>query len=322
MPTTHSPWVIVLAGGSGSRLQTLTTDGDGISVPKQYCSLRGGRSLLLETIGRALQLAPRARIVVVVAAEHQRWWRQQLTGSAPDNILVQPRNCGTAAGLLLAIASIRARDRQARIVVLPSDHYIEHNATVLTTLARGLQQVRVEPTRIVLLGITPDSPDTEYGWIVPGPRYGAVHTVEKFVEKPPLDEAETLLAQGALWHSFLCVADATALWSLCHARHPLLTTPLLDAFELPAGPRTKALARAYDMLPNVDFARHVLPGVESHLGLLPVPPCGWTDLGTPARVAECIRRIEQTPGCKPPRPQWFPTVDLQRALHLYTALTA
>lgn len=314
MHSTHNPWVIILAGGSGARLSSLTTNADGVVVPKQYCSLRGGRSLLLDTIGRALQLAPRSRIVVVVLAEHEIWWRQQLTGSSTENILVQPQNRGTAAGLLLALASIRARDLHARVVMMPSDHCIDQPAVMTATLQRALQQVQLDPSRVVLLGITPDNPDTGYGWIVPGTPRGQAHLVDSFVEKPPLKQAEALLAQGALWHSFLCAADATMLWNLCHARQPLLTTTLLDAFELPEPRRRAELERAYALLPSVDFARDILPGAEDRLLLLPVPPCGWTDLGTPQRLAECLRRIEHRAVGKPPRTPWFAGVDLATAM--------
>jgi mannose-1-phosphate guanylyltransferase len=54
-----------------------------------------------------------------------------------------------------------------------------------------------------------------------------------------------------------------------------------------------ATSELYGRLPELDFSRHVLEGAEQSLRVLPVPPCGWSDLGTPKRVAEALRRIER-----------------------------
>ena len=59
-------WAIVLAAGDGTRLRDLTTR-DGVSTPKQFCSLAGGRSLLGDALARAARVVPRKRVVVVVA---------------------------------------------------------------------------------------------------------------------------------------------------------------------------------------------------------------------------------------------------------------
>lgn len=311
--SSHSPWVIVLAGGSGSRLAAITTAADGTVVPKQYCSLRGGRSLLLEAIGRALQLVPRNRIVVVVAAEHERWWRPQLTGHAAENLLVQPGNCGTATGLLLAVASIRARDLHARIVVMPSDHHVERPAVLTAALRVALHHVEQDPQRLLLLGIRPEAPDTGYGYVVPGERHGRLYEVEQFVEKPELRHAESLLQRGALWHSFLIVADATVLWNLGRARQPRVTTMLLDTFELPEPERSAALRAAYATLPLVDFARDVLTGAEQRLMLLPVPRCGWTDLGTPQRLQLVLHKLGPGPERPAAHAGTFAALDLAAA---------
>lgn len=311
-------WVVVLAGGAGTRLQGLTTHGDGTAVPKQYCSLRGGPSLLLDTVARARELAPVERVVAVVAAEHEQWWRPQLTsrralGLPARNVLLQPQNRGTAAGLLFAVAAIAARDETARVAVLPSDHFIERPAVLRATMRRALQSCAFEPRRLFLLGITPDAPETEYGWIVPGARAPGGYAVVHFVEKPPIDEAEALLAAGAVWHSFLLAADVRALWRLGERVCPEVTRALARVMASPPDRRAVELARAYGTLPVRDFARDLLPGNERDLTLLRVPPCGWTDLGTPRRLVDCIAALERG-GAAAPATE-FDTVDLARSVH-------
>ncbi|HEX5050681.1 MAG TPA: sugar phosphate nucleotidyltransferase [Planctomycetota bacterium] len=309
------PWVLVLAAGSGTRLSELTRADDGTVVPKQFCSLRGGRSLLLDTIDRALRLAPRERVVVVVAAEHERWWGPQLTCLDADNIVVQPGNRGTTAGLLLPLARILERDPGAVIAVLPSDHHVDEPAVLTQAMQRALVAVRQDPQHLVLLGIAPDAPDTGYGWIVPGSCTAAgMSSVSAFVEKPPLARANALLQAGALWNSFLFAASGATLWRLC-ARFARPTATAIGAASLrPAGEREIALDAVYRGLPTIDFSRTVLGACASLLRVLMVPECGWTDLGTPSRAAHCIARIEERCPQLPARAAWFDTVDLATAL--------
>jgi hypothetical protein len=69
-----SAWSVILAGGNGSRLQSLTHNAQGIVVPKQFRSLKGGPCLLDDALRRASAVAPSPRVCTVVAAQHRRWW--------------------------------------------------------------------------------------------------------------------------------------------------------------------------------------------------------------------------------------------------------
>lgn len=307
-------WVLVLAAGSGTRLGALTVGDDGVVVPKQYCSLRGGRSLLLDTLDRALQLAPAERVVVVVAAEHERWWRHQLACLPVQNIVVQPHNRGTTAGILLPLARILRRDPAARIAVLPSDHHVEQPAVLTDCMRAALQHVADDPGRLVLLGIAPDAADSEYGWIVPGPDDGALQHVAAFVEKPPPARAAALWQGGAVWNSFLFAAHGASLWRLCSRHAPETAAAIEAAARLEPGAREVALAGVYQALPTIDFSAIVLGRSAGELRLLRVPACGWTDLGTPPRVASCLEQLERRRRGAPLRSPWFATVDLARVV--------
>src|SRR5262245_21708438 len=160
-------WSIVLAGGEGRRLRALTTLRSGVTVPKQFCSLAGGPSLLTDTLKRAQNIGSRERTLVVVSEHHRAFWHEQLRGLPVENVIVQPEGRGTAPGIYLPLLSIVARDPDAEVAVLPSDHHVEDEGAVRDAFACAFEAVGGDAHAIVMLGITPDSPDTQYGWIVP-----------------------------------------------------------------------------------------------------------------------------------------------------------
>jgi mannose-1-phosphate guanylyltransferase len=287
-------WALILAAGEGSRLRGLTTTPGGLSVPKQFCSLQGGASLLEETLWRAESVAQRRHMVTVVAAQHRRWWDALLGSAGSNNVIVQPENKGTAPGLLLPLLHVVRRDPKATIVILPSDHYVRNE----TVLARGLQQAtrlaRIDSRRAYLLGLVPDEIDPELGYIMPDNRAATTAaSVRQFIEKPAFEVARELIKSGAVWNVFILAASADALLGLYTARFPNLVAELRRAVDQDGTDTLEASAtRAlYPRLPTLDFSRDVLQGQESRLRVLTVPSCGWSDLGTPRRVAETLGRI-------------------------------
>jgi mannose-1-phosphate guanylyltransferase len=279
-------WALVLAGGSGTRLASLTIDPAGRTIPKQYWSFTGQRTLLGDALARAEALVPRERIAVVVAEQHEELWRRELRDRDPRNVIRQPQNRGTAAGVLLPLLDILQRDADAQITLLPSDHFVADGATLCEALlaAQGIAAAR--PRKLVLLGIPPDAAEPDFGYIQPRPGSAAPHPVVAFHEKPGRARAEQLLRDGAVWNTFLIVASGAALLAL-YARH---LPGLLR--HLRAAPRRSpaALAAAYADLEPADFSRDLLERATASCVLEIVPECGWTDLGTPARVAACAAR--------------------------------
>lgn len=291
-------WALVLAGGSGVRLAALTARGTGHPVPKQYCSLAGGRSLLGDALARAERLVPAEQRVVVVAREHEDQWRRALAGFDARRIVVQPRNRGTVAGVLLPLLSIAERDPAALVTILPSDHFVADEDVLASALSTAQEAAGLLPTRVVLVGIEPDDAAPDYGWILPGARHGLLRPVRRFVEKPDPVTAAALLRGGAVWNSFLMVGTADAFVRLIAASLPELVT----AFEsLRPHADQQCADRLYDSLADADFSRDVLQGSEDRLVLLTAPRCGWTDLGTPTRVTACARWLESHRGtrCEP-----------------------
>ncbi len=141
-------WTVILAGGEGTRLRSLTRALYGADVPKQFAVFVGDKSLLQLTVERAARLTRFERILVVVGTKREALARIQLEPYPGVELVVQPRNLDTGPGLLLPLARILARDPDAHVAVLPSDYYVS-DATPL------LEALRVNTRgRITLLGVT------------------------------------------------------------------------------------------------------------------------------------------------------------------------
>jgi mannose-1-phosphate guanylyltransferase len=199
MIATQNVWALVLAGGEGKRLHALTTRPGGTPVPKQFCSLRGERSLIEEAIARGSALVDTERICVIVGAAHRHWWLQSaaLKRLPANNLIVQPRGRGTAVGILYAVLHIATKDPDAVIVLLPSDHHVADEGALRESLVAALQRTRQGAGSPVLLGLEPDRADTELGYIVPGARDpSGGYRVRRFVEKPDISAARALVDGG------------------------------------------------------------------------------------------------------------------------------
>ncbi|HSC09278.1 MAG TPA: sugar phosphate nucleotidyltransferase [Steroidobacteraceae bacterium] len=294
-------WAIVLAAGEGSRLRSLTTDATGTTVPKQFCSLQGGPSLLQEALQRAQAVVARERVCAVVADQHRRWWRGALWLLPASNIIVQPRNRGTAIGILLPLMHILARDPLARIVFLPADHYVRDESVLTRALHAALEQLSHRSTELVLLGISPEDADPELGYILPGRSNGYdTAPVERFVEKPDPAAAHRLIEAGGVWNSFIFAAYGSAVLSLVRERAPDIVDDLETALARDAQGPSLAVSDLYEQLPQIDFSRDVLQGAAARLRVLSVPQCGWNDLGTPQRVTRTLRQIQSPHLARPP----------------------
>jgi len=292
MDKSEHVWAVVLAAGDGRRLRRFTTTRTGLTIPKQFCSLDRGPSLLQEALQRAAAVAAAERICAIVAAQHRRWWLAQLDGVPRQNIVVQPQNRGTANGVLLPLLTILERDPQARIIVMPSDHYLRDEARLARTLHYAATPSDRAGAEILLLGLEPQDADSELGYIVPRRNAGQVHhAVARFVEKPDTLQAQTLLKEGALWNSFILAADGLALLKLFERRVPEIVAGMRDVLGCAEHNAHEALAELYETLPDLDFSRCILQGQEQYLRVLPVPECGWSDLGTPQRVARTLHDL-------------------------------
>jgi mannose-1-phosphate guanylyltransferase len=131
--------------------------------------------------------------------------------------------------------------------------------------------------------------DHEYGWILPALRPSAgVRPVLSFVEKPDPETSRGLASDGALVNSFIFACRGRTLVRLFEDTVPDLARVMVS-FVLAGSPQAR-LRHLYDEIPTLDFSRAVLERAPGSLGVLAVPPCGWSDLGTPSRLESFLGR--------------------------------
>ena len=284
-------WALVLAGGDGNRLRALTTTPNGVAVPKQYCSIWGDACLLEDAILRGSSIAPLRRTCAVVAAPHRRWWSTALAHLPHNNVIVQPQNRGTGIGILLSLLHVLSRDPYANVVLLPADHYLQDESIMAASLQEVADLAAHDADGVYLLGAEPVEPDPELGYIVPT-HHGREKAlrVSQFVEKPTFAEAVSLVARGALLNVFIVAGTVGALLRMYKKSHANAVASLSSALTEGSQAFTRvALSELYEYLMPIDFSHDVLTGQEGLLRVLPVARCGWTDLGTPDRVAQVLR---------------------------------
>jgi len=176
----------------------------------------------------------------------------------------------------------------------PSDHYYTDDEAFATTVQRGIEVSAKHDKSIVLIGAKPQSPEVEYGWIEPGApvRNGSgqpVFSVNRFCEKPPLNEAHELMKQGGLWNTFVTIGRAGAILELLSTR--VLTAVKVISDALAAGD----LDTVYHEMDTIDFSKDVLSLDASNLLVVEDSGSGWADLGNPQRVIETLDRHQIEP---------------------------
>ena len=150
-------WGVVLAGGEGVRLRSLTRLVSGDNRPKQFCPLLGGRTLLAQTRIRIQRSLAPERTLFVLLKSHERFYRKELRGVAPARMVVQPNNRGTLPAILSSLLRIIRRDRNALVAFFPSDHHFANDEAFVEHIDFAFAHAKSHPERVILLGVEPEA---------------------------------------------------------------------------------------------------------------------------------------------------------------------
>lgn len=290
-------WAVILAGGDGTRLRSMTRLITGDDRPKQFAPVVGRTTLLDQTRRRvALSVKP-DNTLIVVTQKHRRFYRQLANEISPRLLVEQPHNKGTAPAILYALLRVAMKSPSATVALFPSDHFFADDEEFMSHIDVAIDAVRVQPEAITLLGITATTPETEYGWIEPQPSIlssaeKSITRVRKFWEKPDLHLAQSLMNRGCLWNSFVMVGSIQALLKMTLSALPELYTAfsaITPTFATAAEP--KAAADLYSQIDDTNFSHQVLAARSEDLMVMRVGDVGWSDLGEPGRVLSTLAHL-------------------------------
>jgi mannose-1-phosphate guanylyltransferase len=267
----------------------------GDNRPKQFVPVIGGSTLLNQTRRRvALSIEP-DHTLIVVTQKHRRFYEP--LEISPNLLVEQPVNKGTAPAILYALLRVATKNPKAVVALFPSDHFFADDEEFMSHIDVALDAVEVQPQTVMLLGITPTAPETEYGWIEPQPSILAsaqksITRVEKFWEKPSSSLATSLMSRGCLWNSFVMVGCVDALMKMTRAAMPetyAAFATITSTFE--TANEHRVLAELYSHIEDSNFSHQVLAVRPGDLMVMRVGDVGWSDLGEPNRVLSTLARI-------------------------------
>ena len=308
------PWALLLAGGDGRRLRPLTRQIAGDQRPKQFCPIFDGETLLDRTRRRADLLTRLDHQVVVVNRAHAAYYGPLMRELAPDRLVIQPGNAGTAPGILYPLLRIRQLAGNVPVAVFPSDHYVSDDGAFISAVSQAVNVVRQRPELVALLGVEAGAPETEYGWIEADPTPLAVDgepafRIVRFWEKPSLRLAERLFERAALWNSFVMVGWVDGFLALTARTAPDVLAalePLRDAIGTRRETRTADDVYQRLVAAPVSFSERVLMTATDGLVVVRVKGVQWSDWGHPQRVMATVRATGW-------RPAWLGRVELVSA---------
>lgn len=281
----------ILAGGSGTRLWPLSTS----EHPKQFLTLTSASTMLQETVQRIGPLVSLDQQYVITSGAYAVKVREQLPGLPAGNVVAEPSGRGTLASIGVAATLIAARDPHAVMGSFHSDAAIR-DAEGFRSAVQFAESLAREG-ELVTLGITPTYPETGYGYIhygAPLRRSGGLtaHLVQRFIEKPPLADAERYVRSSAYgWNSGIFV------WRVDRILHEIRrfvpqVAHVLDRIGQAAArtdgrmtPEVEAVMREAWTLLGETITIDV--GVAERVERLVVIPMevGWSDVGSWSQVA-------------------------------------
>ena len=269
---------LIMAGGRGERFWPKSRR----SLPKQFLTLTSdGKTMIQLTVDRILPMVDINDIYIATNKDYIKLVHEQLPSLPEENILCEPVGRNTAPCIGLGAIHISKKYDDAIMLVLPSDHLIKYNTMFINTL-KDASSVAEQDDNLVTIGITPDYPETGYGYIKFNPNecIGRSFSVERFVEKPNLETAKEYLAsEEYLWNSGMFVWKISTILKCFETYIPKTYEGLMAIREDINSPHYESsLEKNFTSMKSESIDYAVMEKAQ-HIYTLP-GTFGWDDVGS------------------------------------------
>ena len=263
---------VLLAGGTGSRLWPISRE----LYPKQLVNLVGADSLIQDTIKRLLPQLDADTIRIICGEEHFfeiARHLEEIDVPSDGKIIAEPCGRNTAPAILLGILDILKKEKDAVVLIFPSDHVIRDVSAFQGQLQRAISLAM--KNYIVTFGIKPASPETGYGYIEGGKKAnGGAFFVKRFVEKPDEKTARAYVRAGNFyWNSGMFAFKASVMVKEFKAYQPALLKKLQKISS-----EDTISSDAYSELPDISIDYAIME--KTRKGIVLPSDFGWSDIGS------------------------------------------
>lgn len=273
---------VIMAGGSGTRLWPLSRK----ASPKQFHALVGEDTMLAATLARVSGegFAPP---VVIGSGAHREVLEAGLAAAAGARLVLEPMGRNTAAAAIVAALMVQEEDPDGLVLLLPADHHITDQKAFVEAVGRGV--AAAQQGYLVTLGITPDRPETGYGYIRRGAQLTeGTFAVSAFVEKPGRPKAEEYLAEGNYsWNAGIFLYRASDLLAEAATHAPDILEATRHAFggAVRDGAVTALGEEAFARVRS-DSIDYAIMEKTSRAAVVSPVTIGWNDVGSWAAVRD------------------------------------
>lgn len=289
MYKTENLYCLILAGGKGRRLWPESRP----ELPKQFVDLFGtGRTQLQQTWDRFRKILPASHILISTSTIYRDIVKEQIPDVHDSNILAEPIWRNTAPSIVWGAHRVNIYNRDACLIVAPSDHMVLGDEKFEKDVMKGYEFVS-HNDYILVLGVKPTRPEPEYGYIQMDEECTErIYHARSFTEKPELEFAKMFIESGEfLWNTSIIMTKAESLLERVREEFPpVLRNINARAADFTIEDENKYMQEKFPSYPNISFEQGVL---EKSKGVY-VMNCkfGWTDLGTWHSIYESEHKVD------------------------------
>ena len=220
--------VLIMAGGIGERLWPLSRE----NKPKQFLKIGDNKSLIEKTILRASKITDEENIFIITGIRYKESFAQYIPSFRKENIIYEPLGRDTAAAVTLGALTVKEKIGNSIIVILPADPIIKEEDLFTKTVEEAIETTS-KTKKNIIVGIKPNRAETGYGYIKLADNIkDNEYNVERFVEKPNLENAKKFLEDGNyLWNGGMFIWDIESVLNAVQSLMPDTYNKVAESFN-------------------------------------------------------------------------------------------